>query len=78
MTIRYSCRHCNTEVGSIPFSSAGEVIQQVQQTEREHDGHEHFIEYNQDGSLTVRCICEECEQSLLLFPDYYALKKWLQ
>lgn len=77
MNIRYSCRHCNTEVGSIPFGSAGEIIQQLQETEKE-DKHEHFLEYNEDGSLTVRCICEQCEQSLTMFPDYYALKKWLQ
>ena len=77
MNIRYACRHCKTEVGSIPFGSAGEIIQELQQAEKEEQ-HEHFLEYNEDGSLTVRCICEQCEQSLMMFPDYYALKKWLQ
>lgn len=74
MDIRYSCRHCNTEVGSIPFASAEEVVQQL----KNREDSEHFLEYDKDGSMTVRCICEECEKSLKTFPDYYALKKWLQ
>ena len=39
---------------------------------------ERFLTVEQDGELTVRCICEQCEQSLLRFPDYYTLNKWLQ
>ena len=39
---------------------------------------ERFLTYGKDGELTVRCICEQCEQSLRSFPDYYTLNKWLQ
>lgn len=74
--IRYSCRHCNTEVGSIPLSSAEEIIRELQKVEEGHG--EHFLEYDENGSMTVRCICEQCEQSMRMNPDYYALKKWLQ
>ena len=74
--LRYSCRHCNTEVGSIPFASAEEVIQQLQKTEQGHE--EQFLETDENGSMTVRCICEQCEQSLRMNPEYYALRKWLQ
>ncbi|MCG7346218.1 anti-sigma-F factor Fin family protein [Sporosarcina sp. ACRSL] len=74
--IRYSCRHCNTEVGSIPFSSAEEIIRELEKAEQGQD--EQFLEYDKNGSVTVRCICEQCEQSLRQNPDYYALRKWLQ
>lgn len=74
--IRYSCRHCNSEVGSIPLSSAEEIIRELQKAE-EVQG-EHFLEYDENGSMTVRCICEQCEQSMRMNPDYYALRKWIQ
>jgi hypothetical protein len=74
--IHYSCRHCNTEVGSIPFASAEEIIRELQKAE-EGKG-EQFLEYDENGSMTVRCICEQCEQSLQMNPEYYALRKWLQ
>jgi hypothetical protein len=76
MAIRYKCRHCDTEIGSLPFSSAQETILLLQKMdEGEHD---RFLTYGNDGALTVRCICEHCEQSLRSFPDYYSLNKWLQ
>lgn len=74
--IRYSCRHCNTEVGSIPLSSADEIIRELKRMEEGHD--QQFVEYDENGSMTVRCICEQCEQSLRMNPDYYALRKWIQ
>lgn len=76
MVIRYSCKHCETEIGAIPFESAKETIQQLQKMDEKEE--ECFLKYEQDGSIHVRCICEHCEQSLKLFPDYYTLKKWLQ
>lgn len=76
MAIRYTCRHCDTEIGSLPFESAKELIVEIQQLD---DGRgERFITFENDGEVTVRCICEQCEQSLLAFPDYYTLAKWLQ
>ncbi|MFD1204487.1 MULTISPECIES: anti-sigma-F factor Fin [Sporosarcina] len=76
MSIRYACRHCNTEIGNIPFESVKDVINDLKKSD-EGQG-DHFLEYDQDGSMTVKCICEQCEQSLRMFPNYYALKKWLQ
>lgn len=64
------------EIGVIPFSSAQETIRQLQQMDTGEE--ECYLKYSEDGMLTVRCICEQCEQSLQTFPSYYALKKWLQ
>ncbi|KXH86823.1 anti-sigma-F factor Fin [Sporosarcina sp. HYO08] len=76
MAIRYTCRHCDTEIGSLPFESAKELIVEIQQLD-EGKG-ERFLTFENDGEVTVRCICEQCEQSLRTFPDYYTLAKWLQ
>lgn len=75
--IHYHCRHCKTEVGSLPFESAKEALQLIQEMD-DREGDERFLTYQKDGKLVVRCICEQCEQTLQQYPDYYALKKWLQ
>ncbi len=76
MAIRYTCRHCETEIGTLPFESAKETILLLQKMDEGEE--ERFLTYEKNGELTVRCICEQCEQSLLRFPDYYTLNKWLQ
>ena len=76
MVVRYTCKHCNTEIGSIPFDSAKEVIRQLQ--EKDEAEQERFVAIDSKGSMTVRCICEHCEQSLRMFPDLYTLDNWKQ
>ncbi|HJF32873.1 MAG TPA: anti-sigma-F factor Fin family protein [Sporosarcina psychrophila] len=76
MAIRYTCRHCETEIGILPFESVKETVLLLQQIDEGEA--EQFLTYEKDGALTVRCICEQCEQSLQRFPDYYTLNKWLQ
>ena len=76
MAIRYTCRHCETEIGTLPFESVKETVLLLQKIDKGEV--EHFLTYEKDGELTVRCICEQCEQSLQRFPDYYTLNKWLQ
>lgn len=77
MAIRYHCRHCENEIGSLPFESAQAVLSLIEMLDEEKNG-EQFLTLGKDGNLAVRCICEQCEQSLQQFPDYYTLKKWLQ
>lgn len=76
MAIRYMCRHCETEVGSIPFESAKETLNLLKKMDTVDD--EQFLKYDKDGSVMVQCICEQCEQSLRSYPEYYMLNKWLQ
>lgn len=75
MPVRYRCRHCETEIGTLPFDG-DETIRKLHLFEvGEVDD---YIEKDENGNTTVHCICEHCENSLRQFPDYYALKKWLQ
>lgn len=75
MPVRYRCRHCETEIGTLPFD-ADETIRKLHQFEvGEVDD---YIEKDERGQTIVHCICEHCEDSLRQFPDYYSLKNWLQ
>ncbi len=75
MTIRYRCRHCETEMGTLPFDGE-ETVRKLHQFEiGEVDD---YIEKTKEGDTIVHSICEHCEDSLRQFPNYYALKQWLQ
>ncbi|WP_172373685.1 anti-sigma-F factor Fin [Sporosarcina jiandibaonis] len=76
MTIRYHCRHCKTEIGSLPFESARETLRLLEKLDQEEE--ERFLTVGKGGEMTVRCICEECEHTLRSFPDYYTFTKWIQ
>ncbi|OEC02333.1 hypothetical protein GY31_08005 [Lysinibacillus sphaericus] len=75
MAIRYRCRHCEVEIGTLPFD-ADDTIRKLHIFELgEADD---YVEKNQQGETTVHCICEQCEDSLRQYPDYHALNKWIQ
>ncbi|AHN20109.1 anti-sigma-F factor Fin family protein [Lysinibacillus sphaericus] len=75
MAIRYRCRHCEVEIGTLPFD-ADDTIRKLHIFELgEADD---YVEKNQHGETTVHCICEQCEDSLRQYPDYHALNKWIQ
>ena len=75
MPLRYKCRHCETELGQIPYDTV-DTMKRLQLTEvGEIDD---FIELDAKGDATVQCICEHCEDSLRQFPHYHSLKKWIQ
>ena len=76
VTIRYHCRHCESEIGSLPFESAQETLRLLEKLDQEEE--ERFLTVGKDGALTVRCICEECEHTLQNNPDYYSYTKWIQ
>ena len=37
MAIRYHCRHCETEIGSLPFESAQETLRLLQKLDEEEE-----------------------------------------
>lgn len=76
--IHYHCRHCESEIGSLPFESAKEALLLIKKMDEMEQQGEQFLVHREDGALVVRCICEQCEQVLKQFPGYYALEKWLQ
>lgn len=74
--ISYRCKHCQTEIGSIPFASVEETIRDLLKADETNE--ERFVEVSHHGGLEVRCICEQCERAMHASPDYYTVEKWLQ
>ncbi|MDX1807494.1 MAG: anti-sigma-F factor Fin [Paenisporosarcina sp.] len=75
MAIRVKCRHCDTLMGYLPSDSA-ERNSHVKELKEEFA--EEFISKDDLGKVTIKSTCEHCEQSLRLFPNYYAINKWIQ
>jgi len=76
MPIRYKCRHCETEIGQLPFDRIDDQF--LHKHELTQEDQHIYIKNGAEGDYTVQCICEECQDSLQKFPNYYALKKWIQ
>jgi hypothetical protein len=75
MTVHYRCRYCEVEIGTLPLKDE-EALQKLHLFEvGEIDD---YIGKNSQGETIVHSICEHCEESVKQYPDYYALKKWLQ
>ena len=74
--ISYRCRHCQITVGVLPSTAKREVIGFIQNIAPHSE--EQFLQVTDTGGLEVRCICEQCEHTLNLYPYYYTLEKWLQ
>ena len=75
MAICVKCRHCDTVMGYLPSDSA-ERKSRVKELKEEFA--EEFIMQDEQGKVTIKSTCEHCEQSLKLFPNYYAINKWIQ
>lgn len=72
--IRYDCKHCHYEIGTVPMEKMTEVLIALRRLELSAQ----HIQKTADGSWVVYCICEQCEQSLVENPHYYTVEKWLQ
>ena len=47
MAIRYKCRHCDTEIGSLPFESAKETVVLLQKMDEMEE--DRFLTYEKEG-----------------------------
>ncbi|OZI12120.1 hypothetical protein CEW92_08105 [Bacillaceae bacterium SAS-127] len=76
MAIHYFCRHCNTLVGSLDQS----VISTKRLGIHALTDHERtdMIQYDQDGTMKVKIICEDCQESLERNPDFHEYDYFIQ
>lgn len=75
MALRYYCRHCGTNVGQInqqemSYNRLG--FNNLSLEERMD-----MLQYDPNGDLHVKVICEDCQESLERNPDYHALHTFL-
>jgi hypothetical protein len=76
VAIHYNCRHCGAHVGSLErqsLSSNQLGFESLTQEERKE-----MLNYDGNGDIHVKTICEDCQESLERNPDYHALHTFLQ
>lgn len=76
MAIHYQCRHCGKHVGR--FDQNGLTAEQLGFHELSAEDRQTMIEYDKQGEIHVKTICEDCHESLDRNPDYYALHSFIQ
>ena len=62
MAIHYQCRHCGTNVGTLSNVSVHSEqlgIHMLTDEERLH-----MVQYQDNGDIHVKTICEDCQESL--------------
>jgi hypothetical protein len=76
MSITYLCRHCGTKIGEINHASVTETqlgFQFLTPEERSD-----IISYNVNGAVTVKVVCEYCNQALEANPELLLVVNPLQ
>ncbi|UII56012.1 anti-sigma-F factor Fin family protein [Cytobacillus spongiae] len=69
MAIHYHCRHCGVKIGTIDNMSVyTEKLGLHKLTDEERQD---MISYDSTGSLQIKAICEDCQESLQRNPDYH-------
>ncbi|MBM7650300.1 hypothetical protein JOC78_003286 [Bacillus ectoiniformans] len=69
MAIQYHCRHCGVQVGSLsdPVISSHRLgIHTLTEHERKD-----MIHYQPNGNISIKTICEDCQESLERNPDFH-------
>jgi hypothetical protein len=70
VAIHYYCRHCKTKIGTLDADKADAKrlgFHLLTEEERME-----MIRYDPSGNVIVRCICEDCQESLQRNPNFYA------
>lgn len=76
MSILYVCRHCNNTVGKLEQEIADEnMLGLGKLTEQER---EEMIEFQQNGDLRIKTICDDCQEALDQNPQYHELDFFIQ
>ena len=76
MAVNYICRHCKSEIGSLP----GETISEARLgfhflTPEERSD---IIAYNPNGDVTVKVVCDYCSEAIEANPELLLVMSPLQ
>lgn len=69
MAIKYQCRHCGVQMGTLENMSLDSEklgIHQLSEEERLD-----MVSYETSGDIHIKAICEDCHESLSRNPEYY-------
>lgn len=76
VAIHYTCRHCSQRIGTIDAVEVEERelgFQALTNEERLE-----MIEYDQNGDIIVKAICETCQEALDRNPLFHQLDSFIQ
>lgn len=77
MAVHYQCKHCNMPLGEIADSSAVSEFQlgfHFLTPEERND----IITYNSNGDVTVKLVCDYCNEALRNHPELSLISNPLQ
>jgi hypothetical protein len=76
MSINYICRHCSHNIGKLEQKLASSTqlgFDHLNDQERIE-----MISYETNGDMTVKTICEDCQEALQRNPEYHQLETFIQ
>ncbi|HLR61619.1 MAG TPA: anti-sigma-F factor Fin family protein [Lentibacillus sp.] len=76
MAIVYKCRHCGQEIGKLDQQMVDTSMLGLDQLSSEDK--RDMISYEANGGITIKSICESCEESLESLPQYHELDYFIQ
>ncbi|WP_371069834.1 anti-sigma-F factor Fin [Sediminibacillus sp. JSM 1682029] len=76
MSLVYQCKHCGNEVGKLNQQELDE--QQLGFDTLSQDEKREMIQYQANGDVHIKTICENCQASLEQHPHYHELDHFLQ
>ncbi|WLR41928.1 anti-sigma-F factor Fin family protein [Bacillus carboniphilus] len=76
MSIQYVCRHCGMEMAKINESvlDSWRLGFDILSTEER----EEMVNYEDNGNIFVKAICEDCQEALDRNPSYHELDSFIQ
>lgn len=76
MSIVYQCRHCGQVVGEVDQQMVDEAMLGLDKLSAADK--QDMIDYQKNGDVQVKTICESCETSLGANPHYHELDFFIQ
>lgn len=76
MSIVYQCRHCGQVVGEVDQQMVDEAMLGLDKLSGADK--QDMIDYQKNGDVQVKTICESCEASLGANPHYHELDFFIQ
>lgn len=76
MAIRYYCRHCQVKVGEIDRDSVESNLLGFQLLDK--DERLDMVNYQHNGDIHVKTICEDCQEALERNPNLHELNTFIQ
>lgn len=76
MAVNYICRHCKTSIGSIEGTMVTE--QQLGFHSLTPEERSDIIAYDSSGNVTVKVVCDYCNEALSTNPDLMLIGNPLQ